>query len=42
MPMTRTYPAGVPAWVELGASELAAARAFYSGVFGWTFDDDSY
>ena len=37
--MTRTYPAGVPSWVELGASELAAAQAFYSGVFGWTFAD---
>ncbi len=26
-------------YVELSASHLAAARAFYSAAFGWTFND---
>ena len=26
-------------WVELGTSDQAAAKAFYSGLFGWTPDD---
>ncbi|HEX5014771.1 MAG TPA: VOC family protein [Candidatus Limnocylindrales bacterium] len=27
-----------PAWVDLAATDAAAARAFYSKVFGWTVD----
>ena len=28
--------AGFPTWVDLGTSDLAAATAFYTGLFGWT------
>jgi len=37
--MTRTYPPGVPSWVDLATPDLNAAQAFYAGVFGWTFAD---
>lgn len=30
------YEHGVPSWVDLGTADLAAARAFYSALFGWT------
>jgi predicted enzyme related to lactoylglutathione lyase len=39
--LTRTYPPGVPSWVDLGTPDLAAAQAFYAGVFGWTFVESS-
>ena len=29
------YDNGVPGWVDLGSPDLDAARAFYSGLFGW-------
>lgn len=37
--MTRfdQYPAGVPCWVDTITADLAAARRFYGGVFGWEF-----
>lgn len=28
------------AWFEIGTDDPAAARAFYGGLFGWTFDVD--
>jgi predicted enzyme related to lactoylglutathione lyase len=34
MKMTE-YPAGVPCWVELATKDLAGAKAFYGGLFGW-------
>jgi uncharacterized protein len=27
---------GFPSWVDLGTSDVAAAREFYTGLFGWT------
>ncbi|MFI0408273.1 VOC family protein [Actinomadura sp. 3N508] len=33
----RTYPAGVTSWIDVEHPDLAAAREFYSGLFGWTF-----
>jgi uncharacterized protein len=33
------YPAGVPCWVDTEQSDPRAAVAFYSGLFGWEFDD---
>lgn len=33
-----TQPAGTPNWVDLGTSDLADARRFYSALFGWTAD----
>lgn len=34
----RTYPEGVPCWIDLEQPDLAAAQAFYGGLFGWTFE----
>jgi predicted enzyme related to lactoylglutathione lyase len=33
------YPAGVPCWVDTAQSDPEAAVRFYSGVFGWEFED---
>jgi predicted enzyme related to lactoylglutathione lyase len=38
MDTQRTYPEGVPSWVELEQPDLAAAQAFYGGLFGWDFE----
>lgn len=35
----RTYPHGVPSWVDTVAQDLDEAKRFYSGLFGWTFTD---
>jgi uncharacterized protein len=34
------YDQGTPSWVELVTPDQAAARAFYSGLFGWDYDDN--
>ena len=34
---TRTYPPGVPCWVEVEPLDPNAAKDFYGGLFGWTF-----
>ena len=35
----RTYPAGVPCWIDTDQPDVDAARHFYAGLFGWTFAD---
>ncbi len=35
----RTYPPGVPCWVDTEQPDVEAATAFYGGIFGWTFED---
>ncbi len=35
----RTYPQGVPSWVDTEQPDVEAATAFYGGLFGWTFED---
>ena len=35
---TRTYPEGVPSWIDIEQPDLDAAKAFYGGLFGWTFE----
>jgi len=35
----KTYPHGVPSWVDTIAHDLDEAKRFYAGVFGWTFTD---
>jgi predicted enzyme related to lactoylglutathione lyase len=37
--MARTYPHGVTSWIDSEQADLAAASAFYSGLFGWTLTD---
>ena len=34
---TRTYPEGVPSWIDIEQADLPAAQEFYGGMFGWTF-----
>jgi predicted enzyme related to lactoylglutathione lyase len=35
----RRYPHGVPSWVDVTQTDLAAARGFYGGLFGWELTD---
>ena len=35
----RTYPHGVPSWVDTEQPDTEAALEFYGGLFGWTFAD---
>src|SRR5262245_45170715 len=35
----RTYPHGVPSWIETEQPDPVAARGFYGALFGWTFED---
>ncbi|GAA1255090.1 VOC family protein [Arthrobacter pascens] len=35
----RTYPEGVPCWVDTQQPDVEAAMAFYGGLFGWEFED---
>jgi len=35
----RTYPDGVPCWVDSEQPDPEAACAFYGELFGWSFDD---
>jgi predicted enzyme related to lactoylglutathione lyase len=39
MPVRTAYAQGTPNWVDLQTSDQDAAKAFYSGLFGWTYDD---
>lgn len=31
------WPNGTPCWVDYGATDVAAARAFYADLLGWTY-----
>ncbi len=35
--LRRTYPEGVPCWVDTEQRDPRAAQEFYGGLFGWTF-----
>jgi uncharacterized protein len=35
----RTYPHGVPCWIDTEQPDQTAAGQFYAGLFGWTFED---
>lgn len=35
----RSYPAGVPCWVDTQQADVEAAVQFYGGIFGWEFED---
>lgn len=37
--MQRTYPHGVPCWIDCEVQDQAAAADFYGRLFGWTFED---
>jgi predicted enzyme related to lactoylglutathione lyase len=35
----RTYPQGVPCWIDTEQPDVEAAAAFYAEIFGWTFEE---
>ena len=39
MPAVRTYPVGVPSWIDLETAEPDATVPFYRDLLGWTFED---
>jgi len=39
MPVRSSYAQGTPNWVDLQTTDQPASKAFYAGLFGWTFDD---
>ena len=32
----RTYPQGVPCWIDTQQPDVEAAASFYGSLFGWT------
>ncbi|HEY4827052.1 MAG TPA: VOC family protein [Solirubrobacteraceae bacterium] len=38
MTPTRTYPQGVPSWIDTEQPDPEAAQDFYRRLFGWTFE----
>ena len=34
-----SYPPGAFSWVDLATADAAAARSFYTGLFGWETED---
>ncbi len=39
MKIVSKYPDGMFSWIDLGTTDLEAAHAFYSALFGWTPDN---
>lgn len=39
MKVVKRYPDGVFCWVDLATTDPQAAKAFYTGLFGWAFED---
>ncbi|WP_051619623.1 VOC family protein [Haematomicrobium sanguinis] len=39
MPERSSYQEGVPCWVDLQATDVDKAKEFYSGLFGWDFEE---
>lgn len=35
--LTTHYVPGAPNWIDVGSPDIEAATAFYTGLFGWTF-----
>ena len=40
MPRVERYRHGTPCWVDLATTDLAGAKAFYAGLFGWEYEDE--
>lgn len=38
-PLARTYPTGVPSWIDLEAPDVDAACAFYGELLGWSYEE---
>lgn len=41
MARMRTYPEGVPSWIELRQNDVDAAQEFYGGLLRWTFHEET-
>ena len=39
MPETTSFPSGTPSWADLICHDGQVAKDFYTGLFGWTYDD---
>ena len=39
MPERTSYAHGTPSWTDLSTTDVAGAKAFYGGVFGWEAQD---
>jgi len=39
MDQPKTYPHGVPSWIDTVAHDVDEAKRFYAGLFDWTFTD---
>jgi predicted enzyme related to lactoylglutathione lyase len=39
MPERDGFPPGVPAWIDLRRADPHSAASFYTGIFGWEFED---
>lgn len=39
MPERTSYEHGVPSWIDLTTTDTADAKRFYTGLFGWQFED---
>lgn len=39
MPQVTSHPSGSFCWVELGTTDIQAARSFYTALFGWTVNE---
>ncbi|TQF69053.1 VOC family protein [Rhodococcus spelaei] len=39
MPERSSYVQGTPCWVDLSATDPAAAKTYYTALFGWDFED---
>lgn len=40
MPIRTSYANGTPSWIDLATTDVAAARAFYAELFGWTYEEN--
>ena len=40
MPKVKRYRHGTPCWIDLATTDLAGAKAFYAGLFGWEYVDE--
>jgi uncharacterized protein len=39
MPTFQSFEQGVPCWIEHSSGDVVASQEFYTGLFGWEFDD---
>lgn len=40
MTIRTSYAHGTPSWIDLATTDVAAAREFYGGLFGWVFEEN--